>query len=153
MCEGVDRKSNARTAFSLSKVANLVLISTIITLTACSSDGDEQPSTSCVSTAADSSFNGVSVNRIRSENIPPNTYEEITVRSGVTMDYMVHTHPSPKALIILIAGGQLNSQIEGNVGMQATNASGNFLVTVYPQSILPTYRLSLMLKTQPWDCR
>lgn len=127
MYQGKDGQGDAGTVVKLSKI---VLISTIFVLVACSSDGDEQPSSLCTTTAADSTFNGTTVNRIHSETVAPNTYEQITVRTVNTMDYMVHTHPNPKALIVLIAGGQLNAQIEGlnGTGQQATNASGNFLV-------------------------
>lgn len=104
-------------------------------LTACSGQESENTSTNittlaCTGTATDSSFDGINVNRIRSELVTPNSYEEITVRTGVTMDYMVHTHPNPKALLILIAGSQLNAAIEGanGTGQQATGAGGNFLV-------------------------
>ncbi|MGD8639387.1 MAG: hypothetical protein PVG89_02095 [Gammaproteobacteria bacterium] len=112
-------------------VASLILL---LTLNACSNGGDNNGNTNfttlaCTSTANDSSYNGSTIDRIHSEDVPPNTYEEIIdVRTGVNIDYMVHTHPSPKALLILIAGGQLNAQIEGTDGNQATNASGNFLV-------------------------
>lgn len=83
----------------------------------------------CSGTSADSTYSGGTLTRIHSEDNSPNTYESVSVRSGVMMDYMVHTSDSsPKALLILIAGGQLNAQIEGIVGSQATYASGNFLV-------------------------
>lgn len=117
---------------------SLPVILTVMSLAACSSGGGSGGNNinvtalACSSTSADSSFNGSTVDRIHSEDHTPNTYEQITVRTSVTMDYMVHTPASgsPKALLILIAGGQLNAAIEGTngTGQQATFAGGNFLV-------------------------
>jgi len=117
------------------KITKTIAVATTFLIAACSSQESENTPTNitslaCTNTVADSSFDGINVNRIRSELATPNTYEETTVRTGVTMDYMVHTHPNPKALLILIAGSQLDAAIEGanGTGQQATGAGGNFLV-------------------------
>ncbi|MGD8569879.1 MAG: hypothetical protein PVJ39_17465 [Gammaproteobacteria bacterium] len=116
---------------------SLIMILILLSLAACNGGGNgvqdnNVTALACSSTTADSSFNGTTVDRIHSEDHAPNTYEQADVRTGVTMDYMVHTPASgsPKALLILIAGGQLDAAIEGasGTGQQATNASGNFLV-------------------------
>jgi len=99
------------------KITKTIAVATTFLIAACSSQESENTQTNitslaCTNTVADSSFDGINVNRIRSELATPNTYEETTVRTGVTMDYMVHTHPNPKALLILIAGSQLDAAMK-----------------------------------------
>ncbi len=59
------------------------------------------------------------------------TRETLGTGPTITMDYMVHEPTgTPTALVVLIAGGQLNAMIEGGngIGVAPTNAGGNFLV-------------------------
>lgn len=112
----------------------IVVCFSIVTLIAACKDSSSDPdgeftSLACSTTSADSTYNGSSVDRIRSETTSMNTYELVNVRNGSqSIDYMVHNNENPKALIILIAGGQLNAGITGIVGEQASTAGGNFLV-------------------------
>lgn len=49
--------------------------------------------------------------------------------SAVTLDYMVHdTATTPKGIMVLIAGGELQADIVGTEGMQPIDSSGNFVV-------------------------
>ena len=132
-----------------------------VSITACGGgDGDGGgPATStdnfatlsCTSTVNDSSFNGTNVVRIRSENKAPNTYEQISVRGGnATLDYMVHTNANPKALLILIAGGQLNAGITGTVGQQALTASGNYLVRSAHLFAAQGYKVITVNRASDW---
>lgn len=88
----------------------------------------------CLGTSEDSTISGTVVTLIRSHQNGSPTYGFINpVRSkedgtSISIDYMVH-EPSatPKALVLLIAGGQLNANIQGS-GSVVTFSGGNFLV-------------------------
>jgi len=99
----------------------------------------------CVNTPADSQWNGGSPVRINSKDaVPAPIYHRLVSRyrfelagpgsqylliTPVTVDYMVHEPAvAPTGLVVLIAGGQLNANIEGTEGGPVTNAGGNFLV-------------------------
>ncbi|MDH5426494.1 MAG: hypothetical protein OEY29_16025 [Gammaproteobacteria bacterium] len=115
---------------ALLKISLLIL--PVLMLSGCLHEEETETITitalACNSTSADSSFNGTDVVRIHSETATNNTYEQVTLTRGATMDYMVHNHANPQALIVLIAGGQLNANLTGTPGSQALTASGNFLV-------------------------
>ena len=88
----------------------------------------------CTSTADDSVQTPTGWTRIRSESfgiygLETLTRERLGTGPSITMDYMVHEPPGiPSALVVLIAGGQLNASIVGTIGSAPTNAGGNFLV-------------------------
>lgn len=91
----------------------------------------------CTNTAADSQFDGATATRIHSEGQGSPIYHLINnVRSkidssAVSIDYMVHPAQgvaTPKAVLLLIAGGDLNAKIQGTDGSTPSFASGNFLV-------------------------
>ena len=85
----------------------------------------------CTTTADDSTTS----TRIRSETVGSPVYRQLSgvrqtsVGGMVTIDYMVHEPGGqPQAILFLISGGNLNSNISGNEGGPPTSASGNFLV-------------------------
>jgi hypothetical protein len=90
----------------------------------------------CTSTADDSVQIPInSWTRIHSESFAIYHLETLTRETtgasgpGITMDYMVHEPPAAaEALLVLIAGGQLNASIQGTDGNVPTFAGGNFLV-------------------------
>ena len=91
--------------------------------------------TTCINTLDDSQILNNFVTRINSAFIGTPTYNLISsVRkkadnSDVSIDYMVHAAGMPKAVLVLIAGGQLNAGITGDINTgQVTAAGGNFLV-------------------------
>ena len=87
------------------------------------------------------SADGLSFTRIVSHlSTPAPTYGMLITRYGtdgspVTVEYMIHDATDPatgniipgKALLVLIAGGQLTAFIDG-IGSTVTNSGGNFLV-------------------------
>ncbi|HAK60115.1 MAG TPA: hypothetical protein DCO77_06995 [Nitrospiraceae bacterium] len=106
--------------------------------TVCSSDGSSDPGipiTVCTSTLDDSAQNGDgTATLIDSSQNGTRTYAIITlarrttINGVITMDYMVHEPTSaPTALLVLIAGGQLDAGIVG-AGSTLAAAGGNFLV-------------------------
>jgi len=129
----------------------------LISLSACFHSSDDADSIvvvealSCSSSAQDSIFDGTNVVRIRSETVSPNTYQQITVRTGVTMDYMVHTSDNPKALLILIPGSQMNANIQGAAGQQATNAGGNFLIRSAHLFAAQGYKVVSIDRPSDWE--
>jgi hypothetical protein len=88
-----------------------------------------------VNTGNDSQLSGGIATRIDSKDhgsaiyhIIPSTRKN-TTGTNIAIDYMVHQATgTARALLVLIAGGQLNAQIAGTDGLPVTNASGNFLV-------------------------
>jgi len=81
----------------------------------------------------DSTIAGGVVTRIQSYDKSSPSYGGMVVRyktdgSAVSLDYMVHDAIGPaKALLVLIAGGQLDAGITGS-GSVVTGSGGNFLV-------------------------
>lgn len=97
--------------------------------------GGGGPDVLCSSTNLDSEQTPTGWNRIHSEASA--TYYQVTLTRQTTgtgpainMDYMVHEPPAtPLALIVLIAGGQLNANIQPpTTGLAPSFAGGNFLV-------------------------
>lgn len=88
----------------------------------------------CRSTRDDSIQTPTGWDRIHSESfglyyLQTLTRQRLGIDPAITMDYMVHEPPGiPAALIVLIAGGQLNASIEGTDGNPPTLAGANFLV-------------------------
>jgi hypothetical protein len=133
-----------------------LLLSIATTITACSS-GSDAPVTgtpvtgipvisppvansitvsSCSFTAGDNTQNiDGSTIRVKSHEIGSPLYKIITPRkldnaTDVTMDYMVHQPATtPRGIFLLIAGGPLDSKIEGTIdSTPPTRSSGNFVV-------------------------
>lgn len=94
--------------------------------------------TSCVPAATDSKGDSSGVLTLISSLSGSPTYYTMTLprsafgneATDATIDYMVHeASGTPKALLVLIAGGQLTAGIEGaSDGGSVTAAGGNFLV-------------------------
>ena len=116
-----------------------VLGTAILILSACGGGGDAGSNLgvalniACSSTANDSVQTVDGWTRIHSENF--GRYESIGLSrdnlsgSPTNIDYMLHEPPGiPAALLVLIAGGQLDAGIEGTQGSTPSNANGNFLV-------------------------
>lgn len=112
-----------------------ILLATLLVTAACTHQSDDITLSICPNTVHDSQQDNLgNVTRIRSEATA--RYGSLTLPrqtangNPVTMDYMVHENAvaGPKAIIVLIAGGQMNANIIpdgiGGVG----SASGNFLV-------------------------
>lgn len=108
----------------------------LVLLSACNEGGDDTPATFVALTCGhddtnDSQLLGSTINGIRSHQHVPNVYRSLSVHNGTaTIGYMVHgeENSNNKAMIVLIAGGQLNAGITGPEGGTATSSSGNFLV-------------------------
>ena len=123
------------------RVNHLFSVSLFFIISGCSSGGggggggESFSEVACTSTANDSVQTMGGWDRIRSElngvtayNLLNLTRESMTTVNPLTMDYMVHESVSTaKALIVLIAGGQLTAGITGT-GNTLTGAGGNFLV-------------------------
>jgi len=125
------------------KVACVLLCSALIACGGSSGGGGKKSKgpgtvnavTSCTNDPiTDSTISAGVVTQIRSHtSVPSPTYGALVVRhktngTAVTMDYMVHEAIGPaKALLVLIAGGQLNAGITGS-GAVVTGSGGNFLV-------------------------
>lgn len=123
------------------RVNQLFAITLFFILAGCSSGGGgggggvSFSEVACTSTANDSVQTAGGWDRIRSELIGVSTYnllnltrESMTTGNPLAMDYMVHESVgTAKALIVLIAGGQLTAGITGT-GTTLTGAGGNFLV-------------------------
>ena len=128
----------------------LIIASLAFVSVACSSGGEEGTAnpqsivavSACVSTGDDSqevpmaqSNNSGETLFTRSHTVGSPIYRIVTSRylsngNAVTIDYMVHTPMgTPKALVVLIAGGGLRAGIEGTgEGTPVTNSRGNYLV-------------------------
>lgn len=120
---------------------SILLGAAVILLSACGGGGSSSftgaAATICVSTANDSVQTATDWTRIHSEDFI-SRYQAITlsretqgVGPAIFMDYMVHQPlTTPKALLVLIAGGALDAGIESTdrIGSQPTSANGNFLV-------------------------
>lgn len=101
-------------------------------------DGDltsTQTVTTCTNTPDDSQLLNNVVSRIDSAFSGAPTYKFIpsvrkkTNNSDVSIDYMVHPAAMPKAVLVLIAGGQMTAGITGDINTgQVTATGGNFLV-------------------------
>lgn len=122
------------------RTSNLILYLLLAGTVGCSSSGGTRnvvSSVACSSTANDSVQTSAGWTRIRSES--SGVYGQVKLLrqslgdSGpaLSMDYMLHESPGkPIALVVLIAGGQLDAAIEGSngVGKAPTSAGANFLV-------------------------
>lgn len=111
-----------------------ILLVALLVLTACS---DNPPAfTACVSTADDSTIDSFdNVTRIHSESV--GRFGSLTLPrqmlngDTVTMNYMLHNIAAfaPKALVVLIAGGQLATNItDPDMDGVPNTASANFVV-------------------------
>lgn len=123
-----------------------IIIGTSFLLQACSSSSSSDgggvvyEKVACTNTSADSQLDpgGLSATRINSfDQGSPGYYGIAGVREdyslgSVDIDYMVHPAQgvaTPKAILLMIAGGQLNAGITGPDGFGApTGSGGNFLV-------------------------
>lgn len=120
------------------------VITLLIFVASCGGGGGSNPASVapptdpniCTNTSTDSQANMLFVDgRIRAHKNGTHIYHNIaTVRQSsvgtdISIDYMVHT-PSgtTKGIIVLIAGGNSDSKIEGTDGNPATRSSGNFLI-------------------------
>ncbi len=117
----------------------LLGILSVLGLVGCGGGGGDitstQAATACSTTPDDSQLLNNFVTRIDSAFIGAPTYKFIpsvrkkTDNSDVSIDYMVHAAAMPKAVLVLIAGGQMTAGITGDINTgQVTAAGGNFLV-------------------------
>lgn len=122
-------------------VKNIVVLGAAILILSACGGGDGAGSNlggalnvACSSTANDSAQTSGGWTRIHSESL--GRYESVglsrdSLTSPTSMDYMVHEPPAgtdAAALIVLIAGGQLDAGIVGTSGSAPTSANGNFLI-------------------------
>lgn len=94
------------------------------------------PASVCATTGDDSQGSGSGIiSVIDSASVGSPTHHTFTSprlspsNQPVTLEYMIHGHANTKALLVLIAGGQLAAGLEGDgAGGLVTAAGGNFLV-------------------------
>ena len=124
----------------MNQLLKQTIISTVVLMSACGEatvsedSANDYTSLACVHDEQKDSSQAVG-GRINSAAYA-NTYHELATgrqdsnNQAVSIDYMVHvpSATTPRAIVILIAGGQLNANLSGVDGQSVDTASGNFLV-------------------------
>jgi len=104
-----------------------------ILLSACHGGTQLPPASACNTTADDSQGSGSGITSLINSIDGNATFHTVVsprksqLDQIVTLKYIVHNHASPKALLMLIAGGQLDAGLAGTDGGLATASGGNFL--------------------------